>query len=187
RERWFALETLTFTDGPVYEPPSTPADFTALPSDPNDLSVHYLMAAGDISSSQTQILAAFLGLDVLEALARSTQPKFQVMRADRVWASHEETPGGLLAEGYKGPTDQRLIEFAKATWMRYLYGSSFETIAQKLAREPKKYGLGWRTTRGLDAKAILAKRAGGPLKSGIQEAGLRARAFFDSLPEWRIP
>src|SRR5207249_129871 len=70
----------------------------------------------DISSSQTQILAVFLGLDKLEDLATSTNPKFKEWLAQELWALHERAPGGLLADGYSGPGDERLVEFIKAHW-----------------------------------------------------------------------
>jgi hypothetical protein len=173
RERWFGVDTLV--GAPIDGSADTP----------------YVFVTGDISSSQTQILAAFLGLDDLEALARSTAPKFKIWLTQKLWALHEQRPGGLLVVGgdggYRGPDDTRLIEFVKANWMRFLYGSPWKSIAKKLAQEPKKYGPGWKTTRGLDAKAVRAKKAGGPLLSGLQEAAIQAQTFFDSLPDWRIP
>jgi hypothetical protein len=144
-----------------------------------------LFVQKDISSSQTQTLAIFLGLDELERLARSTSPKFKVWLAEQAWALHKATSDELL-EGYDGPDDPLLIEFIKTTWMRYLYGSPFDIIAKKLGKEPEKYGLGWKTTRGLAAKAIRTKKAGGPCPSGAQEAKAKAETFFDSLPTWRL-
>jgi len=170
RAAWFGVETLVVTAPPQAVGEDKP----------------YLFVDRDISSSQTQILAAFLGLDDLEALARNTDPKFKVYLARRLWALHEERGGNLLADGYE-KDGETLIEFAKTTWMRYLYGSPFDVIAKDLAEEPEKYGRGWKTTRGLDAKAVHTKREGGPSLSGGQEAKIRAQTFFNSLPTWRLP
>ena len=172
RAPWFGVETMVVTST---EPPGLAVD------------PPYLFVDRDISSSQTQILAALLGLNELEALARSTEPKFKVYLAQRLWALHEATQGGLLEDGYQdGARDPRLIEFIKMTWMRYLYGSPFDVIARNLGKEPEKYGPGWKTTRGLYAKAIHTKREGGPCLSGGLEAKILAQTFFDSLPAWRL-
>src|SRR5262249_9511920 len=105
----------------------------------------------------------------------------------------ETTPGGLLADNgllarkYEGAHDDRLIEFIKTTWMRFLYGSRFDKIARNLGREPEKYGPGWKTTHGLYDKAIHPKKTGRPRLTGEQQAAARAQTFVDSLPAWRLP
>src|SRR5438094_758041 len=95
----------------------------------------------DISSSQTQLLAAFLGLPALEALAGSQDPKFKVWLARQLWALHERDD--VLAPGYAGPSDKRLIEFIKEMWMRRNYGGKFGRTVQDLARDRETYGPGW--------------------------------------------
>jgi hypothetical protein len=75
-----------------------------------------------ISSSQTQLLAAFLDLPALEALARRTDMKFKAWLARQLWALHERE--NVLA-GYAGPHDPRLVAFIKELWMRRNYGGKF--------------------------------------------------------------
>src|SRR5262249_21022357 len=97
----------------------------------------------DISSSQTQILAVFLGLPALETLAINPKKKFKLWLAERLWTLHEKTPGGLLAAGYKNASDERLIAFIKEIWMRRNYGGKFVRTVRDLARDPVTFGPGW--------------------------------------------
>jgi hypothetical protein len=78
----------------------------------------------------------------------STNPKFKNWLAQELCRLHENTPGGLLADGYLGAGDERLVEFIKAHWMRRMYGSELQQIIWKLGKERPKYGPGWRT--GID-------------------------------------
>jgi len=94
----------------------------------------------DVSSSQTQLLAAFLDLRSLEALAKRTDLKFKAWLARQLWALHERD--NVLA-GYAGPDDPRLVAFIKELWMRRNYGGKFGPTVHDLARDPETYGLGW--------------------------------------------
>jgi hypothetical protein len=94
----------------------------------------------DVSSSQTQLLAAFLGLPALEALAGRTDLKFKAWLARQLWALHEREN---VLSGYAGPDDPRLVAFIKELWMRRNYGGKFGSTVQDLARDPETYGLGW--------------------------------------------
>jgi len=123
------------------------------------------MVGQDISSSQTQILSVFLGLEDLEALATSTTPKFKVWLARECWALHEKE-GDLLADGYTGPDDPRLVSFMKEHWMRRMYGGRLSEIIYDLRRGPDTYGPGWCYTEQLSGAMGRAKR------------------FLRSLPSW---
>src|SRR5262249_4065637 len=118
----------------------------------------------------TQVLAAFLGLDDLEELARRQNPKFKVYLAQKLWALHRQTRGGILADGYTGPTDERLVEFAKEHWMRRNYGGKAGQTILDLARERTTYGPGWKCN---------------PFETGgVKEATAFVDLFLDSLPTW---
>jgi hypothetical protein len=177
RDRWFGV----LTDGPEDEDAksgATPNDahISRLFNGPSDLWLPRLARGPvpgrfinrDISSSQTQILAVFLGLPELEELA--TSMKFKNWLAQEVWTLHKSTSGGLLADGYSGSDDPRLVEFIKAHWMRVMYGSELQRIIRNLGMEPTTYGPGWRTSRGLWAKRIITKKEGLIKKSGVEEA-----------------
>ena len=152
RARWFSIENYVPEDDYV-EPgygPYEPMEHVV---------VEARTAAGryvelDITVSQIQTLAAFLGITELEALATSSKPSLKEWLAARIWALHERTPGGLLADGldgYTGANDARLIAFAKAHLMRF-YGGDLAKITRKCWQDPAKYGPGWRTTNGPWAK-----------------------------------
>jgi hypothetical protein len=102
----------------------------------------------DISSSQTQILAAFLGIEKLEALSMGTPAKpFKEYLAAEAWRL--STEGRLhfntkyVKPPYTGPDDQRLIDLVKVTWMRVLYGSTPVIINGEIEKDPAKFGPGW--------------------------------------------
>ena len=130
-------------------------------------------------------LAVFLGIDELEALAVSESPDLKEWLADRLWTQHLETPGGLLADDYKGPQDQRLIAFSKAHLMRF-YGGDPSKIIRKCGRNVEKFGPGWQTTRGLWAKPTIKPGTKTVVlaKSGVGEATDHAIEFFVKLPPW---
>jgi len=89
----------------------------------------------DIVTSQIQTLAVFLGIDDLERLAVSEHPTLKEWLADRVWTQHLETRSGLLADGYDGPEDSRLIAFAKEHLMRFYGGDLGEIIRECCVRQ----------------------------------------------------
>jgi hypothetical protein len=134
-------------------------------------------AERDISSSQTQLLAAFLGLDHLEAVAGSQSPKFKVYLAQRLWDIHERdraclcgTCSGVLKPGYAGPDDKHLIEFIKELWMRRNYGGKFGQTILGLAKDPATYGPGWNSD-------VFAT-------GGVKKAEAYFERFLAELPEW---
>ena len=88
----------------------------------------------DVSASQTQVLAAFLGNDALAALAGSRSPKFKVYLAQRLWALHEKHE--VLKDGYDGPGDEGLTEFIGEIWMRRNYGGKLGQTVLDLANRP---------------------------------------------------
>ena len=123
----------------------------------------------DISSSHTQLRAAFLDLPALEALAGSKDPKFGVWLTEQLWALHERDD--VLAPDYAGPSDKRLIEFMKAMWLRWNYGGKFGRTVQDLADDRETYGPGWNSN-------VFAT-------GGVQRAEQFWRAFLATLPsEW---
>ena len=180
RGRWFGVET-----------PARQVEVGSFdPDDPLetiDLGPSWRLVNRDVSSSQTQILALLLGERELEAIATSTNPKFKEWLAQQLWALHEKTPGGLLADGYKGADDPRLVEFIKAHWMRRMYGGKWNRIIRDLGKDTDAYGPGWRTSRGLWARSVITQAGKKKIvvaPSGIGEAEERAISFLTSLPPW---
>ena len=124
----------------------------------------------DISSSQTQILAVFLGLPGLEALATDRDKRFKVWLAEQLWTLHEGPTGGLLASGYTGASDERLIAFIKELWMRRNYGGKFGQTVRSLARDPVTFGPGWNSN-------VFAT-------GGVRQAKSYWSRFLGELPSW---
>lgn len=183
RERWFSLA--------VHVPEQ---DYVEPGDGPNEPEEHVVVEAHtapgryverDIVTSQIQTLSVFLGIDDLERLAASERPTLKEWLADRLWTLHLATPGGLLADGYKGPQDHRLIAFAKKHLMRF-YGADLSKLIRECGKDPEKYGPGWRTTRGLWSKLTIkpGTRTVTLAKSGVGEAVERATTFFVNLPPW---
>jgi hypothetical protein len=135
----------------------------------------------DVATSQIQTLAVFLGLEDLEALAASEKPTLKEWLAGRLWTQHRE----LLADGYTGPQDGRLMAFVKEHLMRF-YGADPGEIIRKCGKNPEKYGPGWKTSRGLWAKPTIKPGTKTVVlaKSGVTEATDCATEFFVKLPEW---
>jgi hypothetical protein len=129
-----------------------------------------MLVERDISSSQTQLLAAFLGLDDLEVLASRERPNFKEYLAHRLWRLHVRTRGKLLAPGYTGPDDARLIAFVKELWMRRNYGGKFNKTVYDLANDPATYGRGWNSD-------VFAT-------GGVRRAERYWRYFLRKLPAW---
>jgi hypothetical protein len=184
RARWFSL--------PVYDP-GEPASYEQIGPDDFvkvEASIPPHTAPGryverDVVTSQIQTLAVFLGIEKLETLATADLKGWLV---DRIWTQHLETPGGLLEngeDGYEGKSDERLIAFAKAHLNRF-YGGALNEIVRKCGRDEAKYGPGWKTTRGLQAKRTIKRgtKTVVQAKSGVTEAADRAEAFFLGLPPW---
>jgi hypothetical protein len=166
RARWFGIEPVM--DGQ----PVRNADGRLMPTDGsrviNDMFSGDFIER-DISSSQTQVLAAFLDLEDLAELAGRKKPKFKEYLSERLWAIHERDD--ILAPGYDdGPTDARLIAFVKEHWMRWNYGGRFNQIVRDLSKNKAEYGPGWRSD---------VYRTG-----GVKRAEGYWKAFLASLPEW---
>jgi hypothetical protein len=159
RERWFGLDPITSRFG------------KELDEDERLVNREFASAyvERDVSASQTQILAAFLGNDALFALAASRSPKFKVYLAQQLWALHEKH--NVLKEGYDGAGDKRLVEFIGETWMRRNYGGKLGQTVLDLANDPQTFGPGWNTN-------VFAT-------GGIQNADRYFRMFLSALPpEW---
>jgi hypothetical protein len=172
RERWFGVDTPHSPSGYLPESEEPYARAIWIGREPTNAFVEQ-----DISSSQTQLLAAFLGLDELEALAACPEPKFKIYLANRLWEFHGRR-GDILADGYSGPNDERLVEFVKAHWMRRNYGGKVSQVVRELAREPETYGPGWRCD-------VWSRRADdGTREAGVTAAEQRFTAFLRSLPQW---
>src|SRR5262249_9784104 len=90
----------------------------------------------DVSSSQAQILAIFLGHDELEARASDPAVPFKRYLARLAWKQ-------CAPAGYTGDDDTRLVALVKDLWMRVLYGSSPRQVMHAVLRDPDTYGPGW--------------------------------------------
>jgi hypothetical protein len=144
RDRWFGLDPIT----PQHPTPSRRMHSEEL--SPIERVVNRELASAyierDVSASQTQVLAAFLGNDALAALAGSRSPKFKVYLAQRLWALHEEH--NVLKDGdnrYTGSDDPRLVEFIGEIWMRRNYGGRLGQTLLNLSDDRQTYGPGWNT------------------------------------------
>jgi len=109
----------------------------------------------DISSSQTQIIAALFGSEELEALtmdSSDSKPSFKQTLA--TWAFEmDQDPNnefefrpvkkGTGVAHYTGGDDGRLQELCKSLWMKVSYGSNPYVIAIEQAADRATYGPGW--------------------------------------------
>lgn len=94
----------------------------------------------DVSSSQTQIIVALLGLKKVEEILASGKAWKRVLTED-LWRRHEQ--GELrLRDGYSGAEDTRLEELAKNLWMRILYGSPLYQIVTDQWEDRTTFGPG---------------------------------------------
>ena len=116
----------------------------------------------DISSSQTQILAFFLGLEQLQEAASGPE-KFQV-------TLNAHAQAYIKTQGYTGPgAEEQLKRLTKYTWMRFLYGSQVHRIVSDMWGQEDEFGPGWKV-RG----RTIAKRK--------RYATWMAQEFIESLP-----
>lgn len=101
----------------------------------------------DISSSQTQILAIFLGLNELQDRMVTEGQSMKQILAKSASAKHEsgELPFSRGRYQYDGPEDHRLQEFVKTLWMRVLYGSPVREVIWDIHKDPATFGPGWGT------------------------------------------
>ena len=179
RSRWFRFENRS-TDQDEYDQDG-PESFRRVYEAALDGPGPYVER--DITVSQIQTLAVFLGISELEALATSTQPTLKEWLAAQMWDYHEQR--GALAAGYSGATDRRLIAFAKAHLMRF-YGGDLGKIISKCWQDQAKYGPGWRTTNGPWAKPVIkpGTKTVAFVKGAAAEAADVATAFLVTLPPW---
>jgi hypothetical protein len=104
----------------------------------------------DVSSSQVQILAVFLGLSDLEALF--TGRRYWDIVAERAWERDQDTTDDFsLPQRFEGPRDPKLQAAFKKAVMTWLYNSSLESIVDTLDSSPSEYG------PGLGSKANLSR------------------------------
>lgn len=109
--------------------------------DPDDEKL-YDLAGYDISSSQIQILAVFLGLDDLEAIATDPTRSFKATVADRAIALHDEPGPFALPDKWIAVSDRSGLEdMLKTAVMTSLYGSEPNRVVRTLWEEHKP-GLG---------------------------------------------
>jgi hypothetical protein len=117
----------------------------------------------DVSASQAQILAVFLGNDALEALASDRRVPFKQYLAQLTWKL-------FAPAGYKGADDKRLVALVKWLWTRVLYGSRVGQIIYEVRRDPKdQYGPG------------LAPRTA-DFRADCQANEARAEEFLRAVP-----
>jgi hypothetical protein len=135
----------------------------------------------DVATSQIQTLAVFLGDTELERLAASERPTLKQWLAERAWTQHRD----LLADGYEGPDDPRLVSFIKAH-LNYFYGGDIAGIIRKCRRDAQTYGPGWRTSRGIWARPAIKPGTKHVVlaRGGVGEATDRAVQFLTGLPAW---
>ncbi len=133
----------------------------------------------DISSSQMQIIAAFLGDKGLMKITMTPpdEPSFKERMAAWVWQMHEEgrlklRSGRPQIEDYANGEDPRLRELVKELLMRVSYGSSLSDVERDQRLNPKVYGPGWE--RG------SAPKPGSPRKPG--SACIFLKAFDKKYP-----
>lgn len=122
-----------------------PTDF-----DPDWIGDRMPLVSADVSASQIQILAVFLGLEGLESAV--SQRSLKTFLAERAWRRSQD-PGDdfNLPDGFSGPDDERLYAAVKTATMTHLYGSELGEVAFRL-REPKSratYGPGLGTKQNI--------------------------------------
>jgi len=117
----------------------------------------------DVSSSQTQVLASFLGIPQLEAIAGGKKP-FKEFLAEQAWP--------LLRDRYPEPSNKKLVELVKSLWLRVLYGSSVRTVILDQDHDWATYGEGW--IAGQPDQAAYAR--------ALDEAEAVTQGFLASIP-----
>jgi len=104
------------------------------------------LAGTDVSSSQLQILAVFLGLEDLEA--EVTKRSFWQTLTEHAWQRNRNRRDGFKfpnrrdVKPFERAADPRLREACKKAVMTYLYGSQPTQIAFKLDDDPDTCGPG---------------------------------------------
>jgi hypothetical protein len=95
----------------------------------------------DVSASQIQLLAVFLGLQDLER--DLAQQSFKKRSAELAWERHQNKEDEFkLPQGFEGPDDPKLQAAVKQAAMTHLYGSELKDVTHKLRVAPSQYGPG---------------------------------------------
>lgn len=98
----------------------------------------------DVSASQVQILAVFLGLDELEA--QVTRRSHKELLAEVLWTRAQDALDSFVLPTepapFDGPDDPQLRNAGKMAVMTRLYGSEVREIAHKLRAAPTDFGPG---------------------------------------------
>ena len=110
----------------------------------------------DISSSQTQIIAALMGIDNFEqAHMGTTGTSFKEYLAETAWKLNKEDPifeeGPTEQDRYLCKDDDRLIALVKDTWLRRVYGSHISRIVRD-QRASENFNPGWKKDSKKDFK-----------------------------------
>jgi hypothetical protein len=119
----------------------------------------------DVSSSQTQIIASFVGIEALERDA--SERSFKTLMAEEAWRRHEDSKDefhlavparGDAVEPYAGAHDARLEQLCKTLWMQICYGSTELESVRHQHQHPLTYGPGWTVTNASRFKRGLFER-----------------------------
>ena len=112
------------------------------------------LAGYDISSSQMQIIAVFLGDKKFEDETMQGRP-FKEKMADRAWEKHCSGEIELCCQGegnYENKDDPRLRKLVKDLLMQVSYGSTAGSFEERRKSDPKTYGPGWKWIKEKDKK-----------------------------------
>jgi hypothetical protein len=96
------------------------------------------------------------------------------------WALHERTVGGLLAKGYTGAADERLVALIKELWMRRNYGGKFGQTVRSLARDPVAFGPGWNSNVFTTGGVTRARRYWTEFLGTLPPWGAEVTRFLDA-------
>jgi hypothetical protein len=118
-----------------------------LGGDPVAASKRVPLVGVDISSSQVQILAVFLGLKDLEDLFKGR--RYWDIVAERAWERHQDKNDDFKIPGFAGPGDFYLRAALKETVMTWLYNNPLRKIRRTLATSSSEYGPGLGSERNI--------------------------------------
>jgi hypothetical protein len=120
-----------------------------MPEDFPDLADRQDLVGVDVSASQLQILAVFLGITKLEAQLQ--ERPYKEIAAERAWQRDQNVRDPFkLPKGFDGARDLYLQESVKRAAMTFIYGSAPHTIARTLATSWGEYGPGLGATRNVN-------------------------------------
>lgn len=138
------------------------------------------LAGFDVSSSQMQIIAVFMGDEELEKVTMTAldEPSFKQRMAKWAWELHESgelelrTGSDEIKPYTQGGNDERLQELVKELLMRVSYGSTWSTVEIDQRCHPKTYGPGWE--RGSAGKFVDAFNKRYPQPARFRDICVRA-------------